>query len=279
MSDVAPLAELRELQFVDLDDTCVTDVRPLGKGACASTLVEVSLAETRVADVACLARCVCIFLDLYPQAKMFRATRQTSLKAQARFKHCAQTRRHPVHLETLLHRCANLWRLDLSGTKVTAFGALGSCVRIRHLALSHTPLDSEALEAVLEEMVRGGTDGHSPSLETVPRTSQLRRVEVAHTEVSDRGARALATWCTLLEHVDLSYTRVGSVGVRALASACTKLRIVDLAATNVLSDGVRALRECVSLRRVVLDWTGVTREDADALRSARPRVYVSLLGV
>jgi len=72
--------------------------------------------------------------------------------------------------------------------------------------------------------------------------------------------------------------RFSFLQVSELARRCTRLRNVDLAATNVHSDGVLALRACVCLHRAILDWTAATREDADALRSARPRVYISMLG-
>ena len=77
-----------------------------------------------------------------------------------------------------------------------------------------------------------------------------------------------------------SYSFITStyIQVSELARRCARLRNVDLAATNVHSDGVLALRACVCLRRAILDWTAATREDADALRSARPRVYISMLG-
>jgi len=95
---------------------------------------------------------------------------------------------------------------------VHEFGCLKVCAHLRHLEMSNTSLDSGGLETIVKgrEQVGKKEGEESDRLDedvffflTFPSTSPpillsslpvLTRIEVAHTDVGDRGAIALATW-------------------------------------------------------------------------------------
>ena len=215
VSDVSALANLTNLQSLDLMSTRISDISPL---ASLTNLQSLYLMNTQVSDVLALVSLTNL------QSLLLMNTQVSDVSALAGL--------------------TNLESLYLSYSQVSDVSTLAGLTNLQLLHLSYTQVSDVSTLADLtnlQSLYLGGTQVSDVS--ALASLTSLQSLYLSSTPVSDVSALASLTNLQLL---DLSYTQVSDVS--ALASL-TNLQSLYLSATQV--NDVSALAELFSSKHVI----------------------------
>ncbi|XP_045910362.1 uncharacterized protein si:ch73-173p19.1 isoform X1 [Micropterus dolomieu] len=218
--DVSALAELSNLQTLNLDGTGVTE-NSLEHLATHPALSSLSLAGIPVADG-------------NQALQIISGLKLTQLTLPGR--HCVTDSGL-----TFLSRLSLLFELDLTDyTQVTDEGVsqLSTMARLKKLSLSNTQV----------------TDAGLPSLRSL---QELQELCLDRTAVTSGGVAELITCLPHLQVLGLASTQVGDTVVRRGLIRCNQLIKLNLSRTRITDHGLKFMKN-MHLAQVNMDGTGVT---------------------
>ncbi|XP_076026524.1 uncharacterized protein LOC143016205 [Genypterus blacodes] len=229
VADVSALADLSNLQTLSLDGTLVTEdsLRHIGSHPSLSTLS----------------------LNGIPVQNGDHALRIIS---GLKLTHLTLPGRNTVrdagmsHLSYLSH----LVELDLTDyINITdqGIGELSVMIRLKKLSLSNTQVTDAGLLPLRD-------------------LQELQELCLDHTSVTSQGVPALITCLPNLQVLGLASTKVGDRVVSRGLIHCKQLVKINLSRTRITDNGLKFLKH-MHLAQVNLDYTGVTQQAVDSLRS------------
>jgi Leucine-rich repeat (LRR) protein len=288
------LSDLASLRTLDLEETPLTEAG-LKEVAGLKNLQALNLAQTKVTNdgLKALARCKRLqSLDLSRTQVTGAGLKPLEKLKRLRTLSLSEI---PITDEGLkvVSNLKNLQRLYLFSqmkyadpalkrlARVTEKGLeeLGRLDKLVSLQLSGLPVTNEVLEELaeklenLQELELADTEVTNKGLTALAKLGTLQELNLANTQVTNKGLKALAR-LTNLRWLSLANTQVTGDGLKALAPF-KKLRSLDLQETKVGDEGLRHLRELKNLTSLYLWKTKVTDAGVRALKEELPGLQVS----
>jgi hypothetical protein len=194
--------------------------------------------------------------------------------------------------------------LDLTGAAVTDDGLkhLEPLTRLKHLKLGATPITGKGLWHLrgaegLEELALSRSAITDDGLVAVENFENLRTLRLMHTAITDAGLAHLST-LTNLQKLQLDETSINGDGFAQLKnldrlrelylmgapvadpglkhlSELDSLELLWLYGTNVTDDGLKYLADIPNLKHVSVTGTQVTEEAVERFRKQRPDLRVT----
>eukprot|EP00398_MALV-I-01_sp_L67-1_P000842 gene842-867_t len=240
------LSVCKRLEYINLQDSDVTDVSPLGK---ILSLKRIVLRNTQIEDVSAIGECKKLrYLDLHDTKVKDLSALQTCVELE----HLDLRQCEYIHPQTVtFEHWKELKNLNLFGTKISDISTLRNCLKLVVLNLWFTPVKTIWPIAYCVNMLHLDlSNTHIDSLVPLAGCNKLRHLSLWSTGVKDI---EVLGQLTNLKRLDLTETCVSSI---SSLKTCTKLMSLHLWAAPLAS--VRALKYCKNLVNLDIADTDVS---------------------